>query len=449
MTMSLPLNKGVENMGKSQELYNKAKKIIPGGTQLLSKRPEQFLPDLWPAYYSKAEGCRIWDLDGNEYVDMSYMGIGANVLGYADKDVDEAAIYAIRTGSMSTLNAPEEVELAELLLNLHPWASMVRYAKTGGEALAIAVRIARAFTQKDIVFFCGYHGWSDWYLSANLNADTALDGHLLKGLQPAGVPRGLVGTALPFMYNDLETFKDLIKEHKGKTAAVVLETIRNIFPDDRFLQEIRRITREEGIILIMDEVSSGFRLTCGGAHLLMGIEPDMAVFAKAMGNGYPMAAIIGRSSVMDSAQSTFISSTYWTERVGLCAAIATIKKYQTCHVEKHLEAMGHAVQVGWKKYADETGLKIHVGSIYPLSHFDFEYPNALVLKTLFTQEMLKKGYLATNAYYASYAHKEKDIEQYLIAVKEVFSIISTSIQNKDSEQLLEGPVCQTGFQRLT
>lgn len=436
-------------MGKSQELYRHAKKIIPGGTQLLSKRPEMFLPENWPAYYSKAKGCHVWDLDGNEYMDASFMGIGANVLGYCDEDVDAAVLEAIKNGSMCTLNAPEEVELAELLLRHHPWAQSVRYAKTGGESLAIAVRIARAYTKKDVVLFCGYHGWSDWYISANLGDITALDGVHIAGLEPNGVPKGLANTAEPFMYNDLDGFRCLIQKYKGKIAAVVMESIRNIFPDKGFLETIRKITEDEGIVLIMDEVSAGFRLTCGGAHLVLGITPDIAVFAKAMGNGYPMAAIIGKKDVMEAAQSTFISSTYWTERIGLAAAIATIKKYEREHVEKHQEKIGKMVQNGWKSLAEKNGVHIHVTSIYPLSHFDFDYTNALVLKTLFTQEMLKRGYLATNAFYTTLAHKEEDVNGYLKAVDEVFAIISNAVKDNSAESLLEGPVCQTGFQRLS
>lgn len=436
-------------MGKSQELYKHAKTMIPGGTQLLSKRPEMFLPENWPAYYSKAKGCHVWDLDGNKYMDASYMGIGANVLGYCDDDVDTAVLDCIRNGSMCTLNAPEEVELAELLLELHPWASSVRYAKTGGESLSIAVRIARAHTRKDVVLFCGYHGWSDWYLSANLAEDSALDGHLIQGLEPAGVPRGLINTSKPFMYNDIAEFERLVAENRGNIAAVVLEPIRNIFPENGFLEKIRSVTEAEGIVLIIDEVSAGFRLNCGGSHLVLGITPDIAVFAKALGNGYPMAAIIGKKDVMDSAQSSFISSTYWTERIGLSAAVATIKKYQKEQVEKHMEAIGKQVQTGWADLAKKHGLSVHVTSIYPLSHFDFEYPNALVLKTLFTQEMLKRGYLATNAFYTSYAHKEEDITGYLNAVDEVFAYISTAVKENNAESLLEGPVCQTGFQRLS
>lgn len=436
-------------MGSSQELYKKAKHLIPGGTQLLSKRPEMFLPEYWPAYYSKAKGCNVWDLDGNKYIDTSYMGIGANVLGYADDDVNDAVMYSVENGSMCTLNAPEEVELAELLLELHPWAQSVRYAKTGGEALAIAVRIARAYSKRDIVLFCGYHGWSDWYLAANLNENTALDGHLIKGLEPAGVPRGLLGAAFPFEYNDEKSFCELVDKYRGRIGAVVVETVRNIMPTDTFWSTIRKVTKEENIPLIADEVSSGFRLTCGGAHLVMNIEPDIAVFAKAISNGYPMAAIIGKREIMESAQDTFISSTYWTERVGLCAAIAMIKKYRQKNVHIYLEQIGKKVQEGWRNLANKNGISINVSGIPALAHMEFNANDSLAVKTYFTQEMLKQGFLATNAFYASYAHKDDDVQKYLEAVDKVFALIKKRIDNEDIEEFLEGPVCQTGFKRLT
>lgn len=436
-------------MGKSQELYKRAKTYIPGGTQLLSKRPEMFLPDYWPAYYKRAKGCHVWDLDDNEYVDASYMGIGANVLGYADDDVNEAVSGAVLDGSMCTLNAPEEVELAEKIIELHPWAERVRYAKTGGEALAIAVRIARAYAKKDIVLFCGYHGWSDWYLAANLNENTALDGHLMKGLEPVGVPRGMLGTSFPFHYNDTENFLRLIEKYKGRIAAVVIESIRNMYPKSNFLETIRFVTKQEDIALIADEVSAGFRLNCGGAHLVLGFEPDIAVMAKAIGNGYPMSVIFGKAQYMESAQDTFISSTYWTERTGLRAALATIEKYQKEHVEKHLKKIGEMVLNGWKAAADRNGVQIELSGIPPLAHFEFKSDNRLAFKTYFTQEMLKRGFLATNAFYASYAHKEQDVQNYLGAVDEVFGQISAIAVSKDVMQYLDGPVCQTGFQRLT
>lgn len=375
--------------------------MIPGGTQLLSKRPEMFLPGKWPAYYSKAKGCKVWDLDEKEYVDTSLMGVGANVLGYADEDVDSAVRKAISCGGMCTLNAPEEVELAELLLELHPWAEQVRYAKTGGESLAIAIRIARAATKKEVVLFCGYHGWNDWYIAANLGDNKALDGQHIAGLSTMGIPKGLKNTIIPFRYNDIQNFENLMQMYQEKIAAVIMEPIRNYYPEQGFLEQIREYTKKEQVVLIMDEVSAGFRLNCGGAHIKFGIEPDMAVFAKAVSNGYPMAAIIGKREVMEFAQESFISSTYWTERTGLAAAIATIQKYQDHHVEQHLEEIGKKVQAGWKKLAGKHSLKIAVTGIYPMSHLEFEYENSLALKTLFTQEMLKRGFLATNAFYAS------------------------------------------------
>jgi len=436
-------------MGKSQELYNKAKKIIPGGTQLLSKRPEMFLPDLWPAYYDKAKGCEVWDLDGNKYIDMSYMGIGACILGYADDYVNNAVKEVIDKGNMNTLNAPEEVELAELLCELHLWADMVRYARTGGEAMAIAVRIARAKTGKDKVLFCGYHGWCDWYLAANLADDKALDGHLLPGLEPQGVPEALKGTAYPFVYNDTKGFLELIEKYKNEVGVVVLESVRNKKPEKEFVATIKNVTKDLGIVLVVDEVSAGWRLNIGGAHLLYNIEPDIAVFAKGISNGYPMAAIIGKSEVMEAAQTSFISSTYWTDRIGPVAAIATIRKMIEKNVPNYLVKQGKTVQQAWTNLAEKHGLKIHVEGIYPLGHFNFEYDNPLVLKTLFTQFMLERGFLATNAYYASFSHKNEQIENYITAVDESFSLINKALEYGNPEKYLKGPVCHAGFKRLT
>lgn len=435
-------------MRKSQKLYIKAKKIIPGGTQLLSKRPELHLPGLWPAYYSKAEGCQIWDLDGNKYTDMSYMGIGACILGYADKDVDSAVVKAVKNGNMSTLNVPEEVELAECLIKLHPWANMVRYARSGGEAMSIAVRIARAASRKDIVLFCGYHGWHDWYLSANLASDEALDGHLLPGLSPLGVPRKLKDTAFPFQYNDTRGFLKLINKYKDKIGVVVLEPIRNSYPEKEFIRTIKNVTRDLKITLVCDEVSAGFRLNLGGAHLLFNLLPDIAVFAKGFSNGFPMAAIIGNRKTMKVAEDTFISSTYWTDRIGPTAALATIKKMQKYKVPEHLNIIGEKIKSGWKSLASKHNLSIEVSGINPLGHFTFYHDNPLLLKTLFTQLMLERGFLATNAFYASYAHKQEHVNRYLEAADETFKIIAMAISGGHPQKYLKGEICHAGFRRL-
>lgn len=449
-TIDLSKNTGKGDiMGKSQELYKKAKTLIPGGTQLLSKRPEMFLPDLWPAYYQKAKGCEVWDLDGNRYTDMSYMSVGASILGYADEDVNRAVNEAVGSGSISTLNAPEEVELAELLCKLHPWAHMARYAKTGGEAMAIAVRIARAKSGKDVVLFCGYHGWHDWYLSANLADDKALDGHLLPGLAPAGVPRCLKGSSYPFVYNDTDGFLALINKHKEEVGVVVLESVRDAQPKEEFIKTICQTTRELGIVLIVDEISAGWRLNLGGAHLLYNLKPDIAVFSKGTSNGFPMAAVIGKREVMQAAQTSFISSTYWTDRIGPVAALATIKKMRKERVWEHLNDIGKKVQEGWCHIAQKNDLKITVGGIYPFSYFIFNYENHLLLKTLYTQFMLEEGFLATNACYICFAHKNEHVEKYLASADKVFFRIARIIKEGNPRDHLKSHECHSGFKRLT
>lgn len=434
---------------KGQQWYNRAKELIPGGTQLLSKRPEMWLPDLWPSYYSKAKGCEVWDLDGNHYYDMSLMGVGANVLGYANDEVDNAAKAAIDCGGMCTLNAPEEVTLAEKLLALHPWAGMVRYAKAGGEAMALATRIARAYTKKDVVLVCGYHGWHDWYLSANLTKGDPLADVHLQGLEPIGVPSGLEGTTAIFHYNNIEEFYALIEEKDDEIAAVIMEPIRNEYPAEGYLEMIRKITQEKGIVLIFDEVTAGFRLCVGGSHLALGVNPDIAVFAKGMTNGYPVSAIIGRTKVMQAAQETFISSTFWTERIALAAAVKSIECYEKYKVHDWQRHVGERVKQIWMDLMEKYGLHISITGILPLIHLSFEYDNELAYKTFFTQEMLKRGFLASNGVYASMAHTDSIIDQYATACDEVFRLISEIVNNgKNMNDYLEGPVCHAGFERL-
>ena len=437
------------NCSKSLSKYKKAKKVIPGGTQLLSKRPEFFLPELWPAYYSKAKGCEVWDLDGNHYIDMSMMGVGACTVGYADDDIDNAVIEAVKKGNMTTLNAPEEVELAEFLCELHPWANMVRYARTGGEAVAIAIRIARAYSQKDIVLFGGYHGWCDWYLASNLEDESNLDRVHLAGLEPNGVPIALKGSAYPFFYNDTESFIDLINRYNGNIGAVIIESVRNEDPNKGFTDTVRKLTQENNIPLIIDEISAGWRLAPGGAHLKYNIQPDIAVFAKGMSNGYPMAAIIGKKKFMEAAQTSFISSTYWTDKLGPTAALATIRKIVKLKIYNHLMEKGANIKKIWKDLAEKHGLVISVGGMDAVVHFSFNHEKALVLKTLFTQLMLERNILATTAFYASFAHKDEHINAYYCATDESFSIISDSVKSGNYEKLLRGEVCHSGFQRLT
>ena len=438
------------NIPNSLKMQERATTLIPGMTQMLSKRPDMFSLGVWPGYFSKARGVYVWDLDGNKYIDMSIGGIGANVLGYADPDVDIAVSKAIALGTSCSLNCPEEVELAELLCELHPWADKVRYARSGGEAMAVAVRIARAYTGRDKIAFCGYHGWHDWYLAANLESNDALNGHHITGLSSAGVPRGLVDTALPFRYNRLEELEAIVAKHHNELAAIIMEPIRNFEPEPGFFEGVRALADETKSVFILDEISAGFRMTTGGAHLILFRErPDIAVFSKALGNGYPIAAIIGRANVMDAAQKTFISSTCWTERIGPTAALATIKKIEQVDATSHLAELGVMIRKGWKELAEKHGLSIKIqGAMKPIAHFVFEAECRQEMKAYFVQLMLEQGFLASTLFYAMYAHKEEHVEEYLKAVDNALDQIAESITNGTLQKKIEGEPPNVGFMRL-
>ena len=438
----------MQKRSKSLAMQERARQIIPGISQLLSKRPDQFSYGVWPGYFSRAKGAEVWDLDDNRYIDMSIGGIGATVLGYADPDVDNAVRNAIDQGVSSSLNCPEEVTLAELLCELHPWAKKVRYARSGGEAVAIAVRIARAHTGRDKIAFCGYHGWHDWYLAANIGTENALGEHLLSGLKPTGVPRGLKGTAFPFRYNHLEELQAIFREHAGELAAIVMEPIRNDHPSPEFIAGIQKLARENGVALIVDEISAGFRLNSGGAHLVLNIEPDIAVFSKAIGNGYPIAAIIGKADIMETAQDSFISSTNWTERTGPAAAIATIQKHRRLDVGRHLVEIGEMVQHIWQESGQKHNLDLDIGGIPPLSHFSFKHPQALSMKAYFIQLMLEEGVLASTSFYAMFAHRKEHVEAYQKGVDGAFHEVAQAVKNGNIAGLLIGQPSAAGFGRI-
>jgi len=430
-----------------QNLYKKAKALIPGGTMLLSKRPEMFLPENWPSYFSEAKGCKVRDLDGDFYIDMSIMGIGTNTLGYGYDEVDNAVLEAVKKGNMSTFNCPEEVSLAEKLVEINPWADMVRFARSGGEANSIAIRIARAASGKDKVAICGYHGWHDWYLSANHNSSDELSSHLLSGLNPKGVPKNLKNTVYPFHYNDFEELQSIVNDND--IGVIKMEVVRNFGPEDNFLQKVRDLADEKNIVLIFDECTSGFRETYGGIYKKYGVEPDVAMFGKTLGNGYALTAVVGKRSVMEAAQTTFISSTFWTERIGPTAALKTLEVMEKLKSWEIITHQGTKMQNQWKNMATKHNLYINVSGIPALSTYSFESDNAMAYKTFITQEMLKKGFLASTNFYACIAHTDEYISQYFDALDDVYHTISDCEKgNKSIYNLLEGPVCHSGFKRL-
>lgn len=429
-----------------QKLWKRAKKVIPGGNSLLSKRAEMLLPEQWPAYFSKAKGHTVWDLDGNAYIDMFLFGVGTNTLGYGHPEVDEAVMNVVRDGNLSTFNAPEEVHLAERLVDMHPWADMARFCRSGGEVNAVAIRIARAASGRDKVAFCGYHGWHDWYLAANLGNEKVLAGHLLPGLEPKGVPQELAGSIIPFSYNSISEFDAAVSD--PEVGVVFMEVSRNAGPEAGFLEHIRSVTSQRGIVLIFDECTSGFRQTFGGLHKLYGVDPDMATFGKTIGNGYAVTAVIGRREIMEAAQATFISSTFWTERIGSAAALKTLEVMERERSWERITETGRNIRRKWQELADAHSIQIDHWGLPALCGFTVKSDNALAYKTLITQEMLAKGYLAGNSVYCSLAHTPDVVDRFFRALEPVFQSIAQCERGLDVSGLLHGPVAHSGFKRL-
>lgn len=434
------------NNTKTKQAVSQAKRLIPGLTQLLSKRPDMFSPEHWPTYFSKAKGVEVWDLDGNKYIDVSISGIGANILGYAFDAVDDRVVENVRAGISSSLNCYEDVQLAEKLITLHPWADKVKYARCGGEAMSVAVRIARAATKKEKIAFCGYHGWQDWYLATNVEDTNNLNQHLIGGLDAVGVPQSLAGTTVPFPFNDLPAFNQLIEQHGDELAAIVMEPMRSMEAPECYWRHIEQVAHELNIPLIIDEISMGFRVCAGGSHLKLGINPDIAVFSKAIANGYAMSAIVGKQKWMDKSQDTFISSTMWTERVGPTAALASIEYFERNQVADHLVKVGELVKQGWQDCAKKHEFLINISGIPALCHFSIDDVDFTYFKSAFVEQMLKRGFLASNMFYAMYSHKVQHIQAYIEAVDESFAVIKEMIKTGTLERDVV-PVT-TGFKRL-
>ncbi len=439
-------NEGL-TMSSGQKMWKRAKQVIPGGNMFLSKRSEMFLPEFWPSYFEKAKGCELWDMDGNKYIDMSIMGIGTNILGYGNDEVDKAVSNTVSKGNMATLNCPEEVYLVEKLLEMHPWAEMGRLARTGGEANSISIRIARAASNKTNIAFCGYHGWHDWYLAANLGNQDSLSDQLLPGLEPAGVPSALKDTSFPFKYNDYEGLKSLVETNN--IGIIKMEVVRNFEPQNQFLEKVRKLCDQRGIILIFDECTSGFRESYGGLHKNYNVNPDIAMFGKAMGNGYAITAIIGKRSIMEASQSSFMSSTFWSERIGPTAALKTLEVMKKEESWKVISNIGKSVRKKWQELSDLHELNINNFGLDALASFSFQSEHNQEYKTFITQEMLKKGYLAGTSFYASTQHSEKIINDYFDNLEPIFKTISDCEKGKNKiSELLEGPVSHSGFKRL-
>jgi len=432
-------------MNKGKKLWETSKKIIPNGNLLLSKHPDLYLPNKWPTYFSKANKIFVWDLDNVKYTDFIF-SVGTNTLGYCNKKIDNAVIANIRNSNMATFNCPEESKLATEMLKIHKWAGMVKYARTGAEANAIAIRIARCSVNKKNIAICGYHGWHDWYMAANIGKNDNLSEHLLKGIGYKGIPNYLKGSVHPFNYNDLNSFKKLIKYRN--IGIVIMEVARSVSINVKFLREIRNLCNKNNIILIFDECTSGFREYFGGLHLKYNIIPDLAMFGKALGNGYAINTIVGKKNIMIKSEQSFISSTFWTERVGYTAALETLKEMKKNKSWEKISKMGRFIKKKWAEIAKKNSIKIKIQGLDAIPSFIF-LENHLIYKTFLTQEMLKKKYLATNFIFISTEHKKEFVLKYLKNIDYIFKKISNSINaNINPKDLIDTETSASSFKRL-
>ena len=426
------------------KLWFKANKIIPGGNTLLSKRPQLWLPKKWPTHFLKAKDINVFDEKNNKYTDCVF-AVGTNVLGYCNKNIDNYVKKAIDKGVMSSLNCKEEVEFAEEMLKANKWAGMVKFARGGGEANSIAVRIARCNTKNTNIAFCGYHGWHDWYVSSNLTSKKSLDGHLIEGINVKGTPNSFVNTSFPFKYNDLEGLKKLISNKK--IGVIIMEVKRYIEPKNDFLIKVRDLCDKKNIILIFDECTTGFRENYGGLHQNYKVYPDIAMYGKAIGNGYAINAIVGKKELMLNSKDSFISSTFWGERVGFAAGIATLREMKKTNSWKIIKSQGQEIINKWKKIAHQNKIKIRILGIPSIPTMVFE-TNNLVYKTLIAQEFLKHKILASNIFYVSTKHTSRKLSNYFDKLNDIFSIINKVQKGDDIKKYLKSEIVESHFSRL-
>ncbi|MDE2825626.1 MAG: aminotransferase class III-fold pyridoxal phosphate-dependent enzyme [Gemmatimonadota bacterium] len=447
MSVARSVERSVE---QSMRMYRRAEELIPGWTQLISRRASQFANGVSPVYAESAKGARFVDVDGNEYLDMMN-AVSAIILGHADDVVDGAVKEQIDRGSIYTLNGPLEIELAEELIDTIPSAEMVRYAKAGGETCALAARIVRGTTGRDIILFCGYHGWHDWYQSANYLVDPESGEYPFAGIEPIGVPRVLAGTAIPFTYGDLDMLSDLLKRYDGQVAAVMMEPARSELPPPGYLEGVKSLAHEHGALLVFDEVSCGWRFRIGGFQEYTGVTPDVTTLAKAMSNGYAMGAVVGSREAMAPAASMFVSSSYWSDNVGLAAALTTIRELKRRDSVPFFDAMGELVKKTMNEALASAGLPgACVGLSYnPGLAFDLPDPELTpVVSTLFVQEMSRRGVFTPTSFRVTMAHTEEDIRQLGEAAAEVFGLIKSGLDRGNLSELLVCDLKKEPFRRL-
>ena len=444
------MNKTHHSVKHSLKLYQQADDLIPGWTQLISRRADQFAFGVSPIYAQSAKGSRFTDVDGNEYLDW-VNAVGAIILGHADDVVDNAVIVQIRKGSIYTLNSPLELELAEELNATIPSSEMVRYTKAGGESCSVAARIARGTTGRDIILFSGYHGWADWYQAANFGVDPESGEYPFAGIEPIGIPKALEGTAIPFSYGDLDGVEHLLKQYSGKVAAIMMEPMRSELPPEGYLQGVKALAKAHDVILIFDEVSCGFRMAIGGVQAYLGVTPDMTVLSKSMSNGYPMGAVVGSREVMEPAKRMFISSQYWSDCVGIVAALTTIRELKKRNAQARFKAIGEKLRAVLNQAIAEAGVSGACTGVYANPVLSLNIPkdvDSRKVSTLFIQEMAKQGVHCQLSFKATLAHSDEDIAETGVAATRALRVIKKGLDNDSLDDLLEADLKKEPFRRL-
>mgnify|MGYP002850252799 CR=1 FL=1 len=438
-----------ERVRKSMDLYKRAEELIPGKTQLVSRRASQFAEGVSPVYAKNASGSRFTDVDDNEYIDWNNC-VSAVILGHTDASVSKAVKDQIDKGSLFTINSPLEIELAELLVEVIPSAEMVRYCKGGGEACAVAVKIARGTTGRDKVLFCGYHGWHDWYQSVNYLADPNTGEFPIIGIEPIGVPKALAGTALPFEYGDLDNLRQLFEQNKGEVAAVIMEPLRSDLPPDGYLERVKEIAHQNGAMLIFDEVSSGWRTRIGGIQEYLNVTPDMSVFAKAISNGFPMGVVVGSRESMELADRMFISSSYWSDNVGLAASLTTINELIRRESVTRFDELGTKLRDSLRQAVNSSGIAAQINGWHYRCTVDFDLPDEDLrqqVNTLFIQEMSRQGIHTLNSFMPTLSHTDEDIHQTAEAAEKSFKVMMQAME-QGIDKFLDANVQREPFKRL-
>jgi|TARA_B100002003_G_scaffold84280_1_gene78721 glutamate-1-semialdehyde-2,1-aminomutase len=416
------------NFSQSHQLLENALKVIPGATQTFSKGFNQFVQGVSPVFLERGSGSHVWDVDGNEYIDY-IMALLSNILGYSYEAVNEAVRNQLEKGVSFSLPHPLEVELAEKLVQIIPCAEMVKFGKSGSDATSGAVRVARAYTGKDVILYCGYHGWHDWHIGATS--------------RNLGVPEQVSELTNNFRYNDTEDLCDQFKKYKGKVAAVIMEPMNIYEPRDGYLQEVKDLCHQNESLLIFDEIVTGFRFSMGGAQELFDVIPDLATFGKVVANGFPLSMIVGREEIMERFNDIFYSLTFGGEAVSLAAAISTLEELQTKDVVGHLYRQGEKIKTFVNKAVRDLGIQENIECIGRpcltlMKFMSDDGKDSLELRSLFQQEVIRQGILFAVANNLSFSHSDSDVEKTIEVYGNAFEVLKNAIKDGNTEKYMLG-----------